>query len=64
MFAGQVSVSVGAVTVTEKVQFAFSPLLVDVAVTDTLVVPIGKLLPDAGEPVTVMGGTPPDGVAV
>ena len=30
------------------------------AVTCTGVVPTGKLLPDAGEPVTVTGATPPD----
>ena len=43
-------------------QVAFSVAVV--AVTDTFVVPIGKLLPDAGEPVTVIVPVPPDVVAV
>ena len=47
------------VTVTVNEQLAVWPSL-DRAVTCTAVVPSGKLLPDAGEPVTVTGATPPD----
>jgi hypothetical protein len=51
------------VTVTVNPQVAVCPSL-DRAVTVTGVVPTGKLLPDAGEPLTVTGATPPDVVAV
>ena len=47
------------VTVTENPQVAVCPSL-DRAVACTGVMPTGKLLPDAGEPVTVTGATPPD----
>jgi len=51
------------VTVTEKPQLAVCPS-VEVAVTVTGVVPTGKLLPDAGEPLTDTGATPPEVVAL
>ena len=47
---------------TEKPQLAVWPSL-EFAVTDTGVVPTGNELPEAGEPVTVTGATPPDVVA-
>jgi len=51
------------VTVTAKPQVACCPSL-DCALTCTGVVPTGKLLPDAGEPVTVTGWMPPDVVTL
>ena len=48
---------------TVKPQLACWPSL-EVAVTDTDVVPTGNRLPYAGVPTTVMGATPPDVVTV
>jgi hypothetical protein len=50
------------VTVTENPQVAVCPSL-DRAVITTGVVPTGKLLPEAGVPLTVTGGLPPDVLA-
>ena len=62
LFAGHVTVN-WRTTVTVNVQLAVCPSL-DVAVTVTVVVPTGKLLPDAGVPVTATGATPPDVVTL
>ena len=58
-----ISTPEGGVTVTENPQLAVCPS-VDFALTCTGVVPTGKLLPDGGVPVTVIGATPPDVVTV
>jgi hypothetical protein len=66
LFAGHVTVSVlddVVVTVTVKLQVAVCPSL-ERAVTETVVVPTAKLLPDAGVPVTVTGAKPPEVVTL
>ena len=58
-----VEVEVEYVTVIVKPQVAVCPSF-ERAVTVTFVVPTGKLLPEAGDPLTVIGATPPEVVAV
>ena len=52
-------------TVTVKLQPAVcTGCELSCAVTWTVVVPTGKLLPDAGDPLVVYGAVPPEGVGM